>query len=99
MRRSGIKRPTWTHLVEEALRVADDFISAKGLVERTGGNSNQIHAALWHLQRHRVVDSVEGPEGLFWFLRGEDLREREVGERTVEDKPRRQRRVRKVAVK
>jgi hypothetical protein len=98
MKRPLAKRPTWTHLVEEALRVADDFLSTKGLVERTGGSTNQVHAALWHLQRHRVVDSVAGPEGLFWFLRGEDLREREVGERTPEDKPRRARRARKVSV-
>ena len=96
MRRIGVKRPTWTHLVTEALRTADDFLSMEALKAATGGNTGQVTAALFHLQKCRVVDSVGGPEGLFWFYRGEDIRSRELDERVPEDKPRRQRRTRKV---
>ena len=86
------KRPTWTHLVEEALRTADDFVSMKTLRVQTGGTSEQVSAALHHLQKYRVVDSVASPEGLHWFFRGEDSRCRSLEERTPEDKSRKPRR-------
>ena len=90
------KPPTWTHLVTEALRTADDFRSFTELRAATGARVNQLSAALWHLQRCRVVESVAGPGGLFWFYTGVgDTRCREVGERTPEAKPRRARRARK----
>jgi hypothetical protein len=90
------KRPTWTHLVTEALRTADDFRSFAELRAATGASVNQLGAALWHLQKCKVVESVGGPGGLFWFYTGAgDTRCREIGERTPEDKPRRVRRVRK----
>jgi len=91
------KPPTWTHLVTEALKIADDFRSAQELMVLLGGNYGQISAALHHLQVCKVVDAVQGPGGLFWFYRGldEDLRVREVKERRIEKKPRRARAVRK----
>jgi len=96
MKRPGIKRPTWTHLVTEALRTADDFLGMEALKAATQGNIGQVSAALHHLQKCKVVGSVEGPEGLFWFYRGEDTRSRELDERVPEDKPRRPRRARKI---
>ena len=91
------KPPTWTHLVTQALKAADDFRSCRDLVQALGGTSNQISAALHHLQKCRVVEAVEGPAGLFWFFRGldGDPRCREVKERRVEDKPRRVRATRR----
>jgi hypothetical protein len=86
------KRPTWTHLVEEALRTADDFVSMKALCEQTGGSPNQVSAALYSLQSYRVVDCVASPDGLHWFFRGEDSRCRSLEERTPEDKSRKPRR-------
>lgn len=91
------KPPTWTHLVTQALKAADDFRSCKDLVESLGGTPNQISAALHHLQKCRVVEAVEGPNGLFWFFRGldGDPRCRELKERRVEDHPRRKRVIRR----
>lgn len=91
------KPPTWTYLVTEALRAADDFRSCRDLAQTLGGTPNQISAALHWLQKCRIVDSVSSPEGLFWFFRGEDgdPRVREIAQRKVEEKPRRKRVVRK----
>jgi hypothetical protein len=83
------KVPTWTHLTEEALRTADDFLSADQLRTLTGASQNQLSAALFHLQKRRVVDAVSGPSGLFWFYRGEDTRLYQHEERTPEAHPRR----------
>jgi len=98
-RKRGTPRPTWTHLVSESLRSADDFCSMKQLIAETGGTPNQISAALHHLQKCRVVDAVSGPDGLFWFYRGDDLRTRELAERVPEENKRRVRRPRIVKVK
>jgi len=99
-RKRGIPRPTWTHLVSEALRTADDFLSMQQLLESSGGKANQISAALYHLQKCRVVDAVAGPEGtLHWFYRGDDLRTRELAERVPEENKRRVRRPRIVQPK
>jgi len=89
---SLLKRPTWTHLVEESLRTADDFMSMKAICLATGGSPNQVSAALYSLQSYRVVDCVASPEGLHWFFRGEDSRCRSLEERTPEEKPRKMRR-------
>jgi len=91
--RSVAKPPTWTHLVTEALKAADDFRTMRQLAETLGGTTNQISAALYHLQACKVVDAVQGTEGLFWFYRGEDgdPRVRTQTARRVEDKPRRKR--------
>jgi len=86
------KRPTWTHLVEEHLRTADDFLPTEALVKATGGSINQVTAALHHLQKYRVIDCVTSPDGLHWFFRGEDSRCRSLEERTPEDKSRKPRR-------
>lgn len=99
-RKRGIPRPTWTHLVTEALRTADDFLSMQQLLKSSGGKANQISAALHHLQKCRVVDAVAGPEGtLHWFYRGEDLRTRELAERVPEENKRQVRRPRQLKLK
>ena len=88
---AACKRPTWAYLVEEALRVADDFISVPSLRALTGANANQLSAALHHLQKCKTVDAVVAQDSLYWFYTGEDPRCRHIEERTPEDKPRRAR--------
>lgn len=90
-KRPGPKRPTWTHLVEEVLRTADDFITMPLLAQAVGGTHSQVGAALHHLQKYHVIDCVTSPEGLHWFYRGEDTRVLVHEERVLEDKPRKAR--------
>lgn len=80
-------RPTWTFLVEEALRAADDFVGAPELAARTGGNTNQVSAALHALCRYRAVDCVSDAAGrLFWFATPDtDTRVRRCEERRPEE--------------
>jgi hypothetical protein len=80
-------QPTWTSLVEEALRTADDFLGAPELVARTGGNTNQISAALHGLLRYRAVDCVSDAAGrLFWFATPQtDTRTKRCDVRRPED--------------
>lgn len=86
------KQPTWTHLVEEALRVADDFLPTVRLRELTGANVHQLSAALHHLQKRKVIDAVSVQGGPYWFYLGQDTRTFSYEERTPETKPRRARR-------
>lgn len=86
------KQPTWTHLVEEALRVSDDFLPASRLRELTGANTCQVSAALHHLQKFKVVDAVPAHNELYWFYLGQDTRTVVHEERAPEAKPRRPRR-------
>lgn len=80
------KAPTWTSLVEEALRKADDFMGAEALRAATGANPRQLSAALHHLRQRRAVDSVESSCRLWWFATPElDNRARVVEERRPED--------------
>jgi len=88
------KAPTWTFRVLKALRAADDFQSVAQIREATGGSSNQITAALWHLKnKASAVDSVESGGSLWWFVTGEDKRPVTRDERAVEPKGNRARRV------
>lgn len=87
----GVKKdpkPTWTSAVQRAMREADDFVNAHQLRERTGGNADQVSAALSHLRKFEVVDSVESGGVLWWFLTGHDRRQQVVEERTPEVEPR-----------
>ncbi len=92
------KQPTWTHLVEEALRTADDFLPAARLRELTGASVTQLSAALHHLQKFKVVDAVPAQGELFWFYLGQDTRHFVQEVRTPETKPRRPRRGQKGVV-
>jgi len=87
------RKPTWTSKVEEALRLADDFMGSAELQAKLGANANQINAALWWLRRCGVVESVESMGRLHWFYKGHetDPRIRIVEERRPEDKPRKAR--------
>jgi hypothetical protein len=78
------RKPTWTSKVERALRDADDFLSFAQLLELTGASPNQLGATLFHLQKRRVVEAVEGAGHLWWFLTGEDTRTSVVTERVSE---------------
>jgi hypothetical protein len=89
------KKPTWTSLTVEAMRLADDFMSLEQLMVATGANGNQMRATLHWLQKAKVVDNVVSAGGLYWFLTGEDSRETTVDERTPEEPGTRRRRGRK----
>lgn len=87
---------TTTTLVMEALKVADDLLTVRQLVNTTGRKYNQVLAALIHLRAHRVVDVVVQQEVSHWFLTGEDTRHHHNDEYLEHIKPRRKSRVRKI---
>lgn len=92
-RRRADTKPTWTFLVIEALRVADDFLTVRQLMERTGGNLNQVTAALHHLKVNaKAVECMESDGHLYWYLTGVDLRTLTVDERVPEEPGNRRRR-------
>ena len=79
-------KPTWTYLVEQALKEADDFMSLAQLVEKTGAAYNQATAALSHLRKRRAVDSLESGGALWWFATpNTDNRSKTVEERVPEE--------------
>ena len=86
--------PTWTSLVEEALRSSDDFLDYRMLMAATGGSHNQISAACYSLRRHRVIDVVINEDGhSWWFARPkeDDARLTTHPERVPESKSRKRR--------
>ena len=87
------KPPTWTKVVLDCLRAADDFVPFSRLLECAGCTRNLLTATLHHLRLHKTADSVVGGDGqLWWFATGDDDRERILDERTPEVKPRAPRR-------
>jgi hypothetical protein len=83
------KRPTWTHLVLNALSEADDFMTAQQLCEVTGGSVNQVTAALHHLKvKAHAVDCMESDDRLWWYITGVDRRTIIHELRMPEDSPR-----------
>lgn len=89
------QKPTCVSLVEDAMRVADDFVTAKQLCVKTGCNANQVSAALYLLQKHHAADCVESAKQLWWFATSAtDTRHHKVEMRTPEDKPRKVRQTR-----
>lgn len=82
---------TTTTLVIEALKAADDLLTVRQLVTRTGRSTNQVFAALVHLRNHRVVDVVVQQEVSHWFATGDDNRQFHHDEYTEHKKPRRAR--------
>lgn len=89
------KEITHTTRVLEALIRADDFRTTRQLKALTGGDYNQIGAALSHLKKHRAADCLTCEGELWWFATPEsDDRSRHVDERVLESVPRRTRRKR-----
>jgi hypothetical protein len=94
VRNKADRQPSKTLLVLQALKQADDFVTAKQLGEllATKVNGNQLSAALFHLKNRHAVDCMESDGKLWWFTTPEtDDRTKTVDERVVEDKPRRKR--------
>lgn len=79
------KQATWTSRVHDALRAADDFRSFEQLLAATGANRNQLSAALFHLHKRKVVESIESGGKLWWFITGDDDRLVIVEQRTPEE--------------
>ena len=62
-----IKIPTWTTLVEEALRAQDDFMDYRMLMKATRGTYSQISAACFSLREYRVIGCLVNPDGVAWW--------------------------------
>lgn len=87
-----IKELTHTFKVEEALRAADDFLTAAMIVKATKLKPNQVSAALHNLRRYRVVDVVVQPNGVGWWFTlppEDDVRSKHLEEIVVGIKRRR----------
>lgn len=81
-----------THIVEQALRASDDFVTGQDLIERTGLSYNRVTASLHHLRKYRAADCLDSGGRLFWYATPDsDTRSRKVEERTPESKPRKPR--------
>ena len=91
-------RPTWTHLVLEALRTADDFMSFEQIAASTGASHNQLSATLHHLQNRKAVEAVEVNGKPWWFATGADTRTKTVDVRVPEEPGNRRRGPRRKAV-
>jgi hypothetical protein len=80
------RRPTWTSLTVEALRVADDFLNVQQLMAATGANGNQMRATVHFLKLRKVIDAME-TDGVLWFyLTGQDERTIAIEQRVQEPK-------------
>ena len=89
------KEPTWTHLVEQALRGCDDFLNYRMLDKITGGNTNQVSAACFHLRKRHAIDCVIENNGVaWWYALPPENDDRTIirTERTPEVNPRKRRR-------
>ena len=97
-----ITHTSYTALVLEALRRADDFrtlgqLKAELLLipdDKRAGRSNRISAALRQLKYYRCVDCLESDGQLWWFalLPADDTRSRVYTERAYEPNGRRRKR-------
>lgn len=87
------KIPTRVSLVEDALKKADDFLTATQVAHIAGVKYDQANVALHHLQRYQacgvlVVDGV-----LWWYASpSTDTRSKVLDLRTPEDGPRKPKR-------
>lgn len=89
------KQPTYVFRVEEFLRLRDDFVRTRDVVEALKVSYNPVNAALFHLKKHRTVDAIEVEGTLWWMYTPEsDTRTKHVEERTPEDHPRKVRKSR-----
>lgn len=95
----GPKVPAITFLVQEALRVADEFLTLEELCFTIKRSPNQVSAALYHLCKFKVVEAVSQDDELYYYLTGEDNRSRYLELRSKEEHSRNRRKtnVRKVS--
>lgn len=93
-RKARETKPAATWQVQQALARADDFVTLAQVKQMTGLDSNHASAALHHLKKYHVVESMESDGHLWWYLTGRDDRTLVKEEVTVEDKPRKVRRSR-----
>lgn len=84
MKPAKTKKPTWTSVVVDTLRIMDDFLSARQLCDLTGGTPSQISATIHHLQAKHVIDAVLVQGEPFWFLTGQDDRGKTLDQRAEE---------------
>lgn len=80
--------PSKVSLVEEQIRLKDDFITQKQLGSLLEGkaNGNQISAALHLLKRYKAIDSMES-DGQLWFYGTpeSDTRTKTIETRVIEE--------------
>lgn len=87
------KEPTATSVVEEAMRSADDFITAQELVRVTKLDYSHVSAALCHFRKYSAAECLTEGAKLWWYLTpGTDKRSHKHLERTPEPRPRKPRR-------
>lgn len=92
------KEPTWTHLVEQALRGCDDFLNYHMLRQITGASSTQVSAACFHLRKRHAIDCIIEPDGVaWWYALPPESDDRSIvrEERCPECNPRKKRKSRK----
>jgi hypothetical protein len=86
MRKTEDKRPTWVHLIYEALVKSDDFVQLSALRQLTGASINQATAALHHLAAHKAAASMVSDGRLWWYATPDtDTRIRTTDERVPEE--------------
>lgn len=90
-KRSADKKPTFTFLVYEVLRTADDFLTIKDLRARIPELSyNRATASLTHLFKKKAADFLRDSGVTYWFATpGTDTRTMIVEEKRREEEPRR----------
>lgn len=84
-----ITEPSNTHLVEEVLKIADDFLSLAQIVERTRLSQKEVAMALWHLRKCKAVwmeveHEEEGTVSYWMATPWTDSRSKTVDERVKE---------------
>lgn len=93
MKRSIDKKPTFTFLVYEALRTADDFLTIKDLRTRVAElTHNRATASLSHLFKAKAVDFLRDGSVTYWFATpATDTRTLIIEEKRREEEPRKTR--------
>lgn len=87
------KQPTHVSLVYEYLKGLGDFATVDGIMQATKVPHRLVMISLWHLRKHRAVESVVSEDALWWFATPEyDTRTKTVAERTPEERKRVRRR-------
>lgn len=89
-----MKRVTDTHRVLQLLTMADDFMTLRDVMRRTGLSANRASCTLIYLRERKAVACFEQDGTLWWFAQPqEDDRSRRVELREIEPpgsrKPRR----------
>lgn len=92
MRNKLDREPTYVSKVEEVLRIMDDFVMLGDVAELAKITRAQAMSSLAHLKNYKVVDCIEAEGQLHWFYTPEnDTRQKIFPEWKHEDKPRRKR--------